>query len=185
MVADLVGDHIRPGEVARRAQPALHVAVEAQVEVHPLVCRAVERADGGGGVATAGGDRVAVEHDLGPVEGLALRGEEFLPGVQRAREDVGAEIPQVALRILRGRDAATVRGRSLRRLPERVVHGECSTGPGAARQHLEQEEHDHPRHAEAARERDAGTQAAAGSHATATGVDQIRAAPSFATPAHP
>ena len=48
MMADLVGDHLRPGEVPRRVQLAAHVLLEAQIEVDALVGWAVERPDGGG-----------------------------------------------------------------------------------------------------------------------------------------
>ncbi len=55
VVADLVGDHVGPGEVAGGAELALHVLVEAEVEVDALVGGAVERPDGGGGAAAAAG----------------------------------------------------------------------------------------------------------------------------------
>ena len=55
VVAVLVGDDVRLGEVAaRRAELALqHVVEERRVEVDPLVVRAVERALAGGRLAAA------------------------------------------------------------------------------------------------------------------------------------
>ena len=37
VVAELVGDHVRPGEVARRVELAAHVLVEAEVEIDARV----------------------------------------------------------------------------------------------------------------------------------------------------
>ena len=47
MVAELVGEHVGLGEVARRAEPRAQLAEEAEVEVDRLIGRAVERAGGG------------------------------------------------------------------------------------------------------------------------------------------
>ena len=55
----------RPSEVARRAELALHVAEEAQVEVDALVARAVERADRGAGRAAGRATPLAVEVERG------------------------------------------------------------------------------------------------------------------------
>src|SRR5258706_13294658 len=43
VVADLVREHVRLGEVAGRAEPRPQLAVEREIDVDPLVARAIER----------------------------------------------------------------------------------------------------------------------------------------------
>ena len=45
-MADLVRDHVRLGEVAGRAEAFAQFLIKAEVDVHFLVRRAVERAHG-------------------------------------------------------------------------------------------------------------------------------------------
>jgi len=44
MVADLMRDHVRLGEIARRVKAVLQIAIEREIHVELLVVRAVERA---------------------------------------------------------------------------------------------------------------------------------------------
>ena len=57
MVAVLVGDHVRRGELALGAEAAGQLVVERQVDVDLAVGGAVERPDTGVGLAAAGVDR--------------------------------------------------------------------------------------------------------------------------------
>jgi hypothetical protein len=112
-MADLVGDHASPREIAARPELALHVPVEGEIEIDALVGRAVEGAHGGRGVAASGGDGVAVENELGAVVALIRASEGLRPGVLRLGEDVGAEVAQVALGILGRGDARASEGKPL------------------------------------------------------------------------
>src|SRR5574343_1132685 len=62
VVAQLVGDHVGLGEVARRAEAALEGFVEAQIDVHLLVGRAVERPHGRLARAAGRGRGAAKQH---------------------------------------------------------------------------------------------------------------------------
>ena len=66
VVAVLVGQHVRLGELARRRRTGWQqLVVERQVDVDQVVLRAVERTDAGVGLAAAGVDRLAEEDGLG------------------------------------------------------------------------------------------------------------------------
>ena len=54
-MAHLVRHHVGPGEVAGGVQLLLHVLVEGEVEVDPVVGGAVEGANGRGGTAATAG----------------------------------------------------------------------------------------------------------------------------------
>ena len=97
VVADLVGDDVGIGELARRLELLRQHPVEAEVDVDRLVVRAVERA-GGGLAGAAGGRRRAVEHhELGrPVLRAALA-EDLLPDVLGAGKDHRGEAPALVL----------------------------------------------------------------------------------------
>ena len=56
VVAVLVGQHVRLGELALGAELVGELLVEGQVDVDLVVGRAVERADAGVGLAAAGVD---------------------------------------------------------------------------------------------------------------------------------
>ena len=78
VVAVLVRDHVRLGRIpALSAELTLqHAVEEAVVEVDHLVCRAVERADSGGGRSAAGGGPAAEDLRLRRhVAGVRLRPE--------------------------------------------------------------------------------------------------------------
>ena len=111
MVADLVGDHVGPGEVAGGAELARHVVVEGEVEVDALVGRAVERPDRRGRAAAAVGlHGTVVDDELRPLVGVAVLLEAPVPGLLGVVEDVVGELEQVALGVLVGRDRALVLG---------------------------------------------------------------------------
>ena len=182
VVAHLVRDHVGPGEVAGRAELALHVAVEGQVEVDALVGGAVERTDGGAGVPAAGGHGVAVEHHLGALIALARALERGGPGVLGIGEDVGAEVAQVALGVLSRGDAGGVGGRG-RLAGEARVHAEPGhAAAAAAAQQGDQEDDDHAHHARAAAD-PAHRQARARAHSAPARVDHVTAT-AAAFPAH-
>src|SRR5206468_4025375 len=88
VVADLVRDDVRPREIARSAEVALHLAIERQVEVHTLIGRAVERPGLRRLLAAPRADRAVVEHELGVLVGAPGVAEGRLPGALRVGEDV-------------------------------------------------------------------------------------------------
>src|SRR5215211_852981 len=109
-MADLVGDHVRPGEIPRRVQLAAHVLVEAQIEVDAPVGWAVERADGGGRrPAAVGAHRVRVQVELRVLVALPVLAEYGGPRVLDVVEDVGGEVLEITLWILLRRDADGIR----------------------------------------------------------------------------
>ena len=108
-MADLVRDHICPGEVAGRAELAAHVLIEGEVEVDALVGRAVEGPDRRGRPAAAlGAHGAVIDDELGAVVGLAVLLEGAGPGLLGVVEDVVGELVQLALGILVGRDRLLV-----------------------------------------------------------------------------
>src|SRR5215207_6319063 len=161
VVADLVRDHVRPGEVAARLQLALHVAVEREVQVDIPVFRAVERTDGGSRRPAAGVDALAVEHELCARVVAALVGERALPGRLDVVEHVGGELLQVPLRVLTGRDRLAAR-----RARRGVEAGGDVESAGVAAQELDRDEDDHAHDPQAAadRQRRAAAAAAAAAH---------------------
>ena len=58
VVPELVGEHVRLREIARRAEPLLQLVEEAEIEVDPLVERTVERTHHRLGGAAPGISRV-------------------------------------------------------------------------------------------------------------------------------
>ena len=115
-MADLVGDHVRGGEVPGRPEAARELVEEGEVEVHLVVRRAVER-PGLRTEAVPQPDCVAVENDDDRRARVLLVGprEELLPRVLRV---LGDELRELEDRVLGGRRAA-------RRCPPR--------GPGRSR----------------------------------------------------
>src|SRR4029078_12829123 len=93
-----------------RPELRLHVAIEDEVQVDPLVLRAVEGSDRGGGDAAARRDPVAVEDELGVPIRPPLPLERVLPRRLGAGEDEGAEVLEVAIRVLPRGDAAPLAG---------------------------------------------------------------------------
>ena len=81
VVTDLMGDDVRVGEVAIRADLFLHVHKEGEVDIDGLVSRAVERTHGGGGVAAARLHSVGEQHQLRGLVGLADLAELFRPDI--------------------------------------------------------------------------------------------------------
>ena len=172
MVADLVRDHVRPREVALRAEALCHVAVEAQVEIHVLVGGTVERADGRGRITAAGRYAVPIQHELGALVGTAGILERALPRPLGVGEDVGAEVLEVALGILGGRDLvrAGVSGR-VHSVAELVVDVE-GRARAASAEHLDREVDQQPDQADSSADSySTGTRAAA--RARAAPVDHV------------
>src|SRR5215207_3612796 len=176
VVADLVRDHVRPCEVAAGLEPALHVAVEGEVEVYVIVGRAVERTDRGARRAAASVYAVPVEHQLGPPVILALLGERALPGRLGAVEDVGGEVLEIPLGVLVRRDRLA--GRRARR---GVEAGRDVEAARATAQELDRDEHDHAHDAEPAADRK--RRATTATTAAAAHVDHVSRR-SSASPAH-
>ena len=87
-MADLVRDHVRRGEVARRAEAPRELLEEREVEVHLVVGRAVERARSATDAGAAPGLRAAREGDDRRARVLPVgRGEELRPRVLRVLGD--------------------------------------------------------------------------------------------------
>ncbi len=96
-MADLVRDHIGLGEVAWRAEAVLQIVIEAEVDVHFPIERAVERSHGGLGHPAGGIDR-AREQDEGRVPILpAHLLEQRCPGVLGVGEHDRHEIGELVL----------------------------------------------------------------------------------------
>src|SRR5262249_4445223 len=105
VVADLVGDHVGPRELAWGVQLALHVAVEGQVDVHPAVAGAVERPDRGAGHAAGRLDLPAEQDEDGLLVAAAHAAEEFVPDDLRVVED---DLGEMGLLLLLGIDRPLV-----------------------------------------------------------------------------
>ena len=82
MMADLVGDHVGLGELARGLEPLRELLVEGQVDVELLVGGAVERSDRGAGRAAALGPHLVAEQDE----------SRFSILLARLREDLGPDV---------------------------------------------------------------------------------------------
>src|SRR4029077_6241916 len=78
VMADLVRDHVRAGEVSRASKSIGELVEERQVEIALSVLRTVERAGGRLRRATRGVEGVAEEHDP---RSLVSRAEKCRPGV--------------------------------------------------------------------------------------------------------
>ena len=114
MVADLVGDHIGLGELARRAEPVGKLAEEAEVDVDPVVARAIERPHRRLAAAAGGLGGAVVGHEDG---GLILEAPALElppPDVLGRAEDLGREMHQRIVRSRLGR-ALEAAVRTLRR----------------------------------------------------------------------
>jgi len=97
LVADLVGDHVGLGEIARRVEPVAQLPVEREVDVHAAVTRAVERAHGPLGEATCGlygaGEQDELRVFVGAVQLLAEHAGPRVLGVgQHHRDEVRLRI---------------------------------------------------------------------------------------------
>ena len=97
MVTHLVGDDVGPGELAGRAHPA-QLVEEAEVQVHALVGRAVERPHRALGHAARRLHRVLEQRQPGGlVLDAGLLGEHHAPGVLGAGEDHADELALLLL----------------------------------------------------------------------------------------
>ena len=149
-----MGDHVGPGEVARRRELVGHLLVEAQVEVDALIGGAVEGADGRGGAAAAVGvDGVAVEDQLGVLVRFSIAPECPLPRALGVGEHVGRELLDMALRVLRRRNP--LRGRLAGRLHAGAeARGDIEASPVSAEKHLNRDVDEQAHDPEPARERE-------------------------------
>ena len=91
-MTDLVRHHVGAGEFALRAEPAAQFIEEAEIEVHLLVGRAVERTHRRLGRAAAGAGHVPEQHQLRlPVLGAGFA-EHRIPDIFRIGEDDADEV---------------------------------------------------------------------------------------------
>src|SRR4029450_3516518 len=63
VMADLVRDDVRLREVARSTEPPVELAEETQIEIHPLIARAVKRSGGRPRLATCRVHSVREQHE--------------------------------------------------------------------------------------------------------------------------
>ena len=113
-MADFMGNHIGLGKIAGRAKALLQFAEERQVDIHPLIARAIERPDRRVGEA-AGGVHPAAKQHQGRVLVLAIGAlEDFAPGVLGIAEYRANEL---RLLIIAGRCG------TLRRADRAALHG--------------------------------------------------------------
>ena len=163
VVAELVGDDVRLGEVARGAEALLQLAEEAEVEVDLAVDGAVEGARRGGrAAAPLRAHAAAEEHEPGRLVLPAGRAELLVPRVLDVVHHEGDEVAQVRLRI--GAALHDVLGRRRRGLEgvEARADLEAVAAPAAEKHHQQRDDHaDDPRPADAAADLAAGDHAAA------------------------
>ncbi len=98
VVAHLVRDHVGLGEIARRAEAVLQLAIEGQVDVDAMVIGTIERTHRRLREAARGLHRAGEEHELRIlVVAPELLLEDRAPGVLRVREDDGHELRHLVL----------------------------------------------------------------------------------------
>ena len=81
MVAHLVGDDVGLGEVAGGAEAAVQLVEEGEVEVDPLIGRAIKRPHRRRAEAAGRLHGVGEQHQPGLLVGPARRREDPVPGV--------------------------------------------------------------------------------------------------------
>ena len=94
VVADLVRDDVRLGEVAGRTDLVAQVTVERQIDVDLAIAGTIEGADGRFGEAAGRLDRPAEQHEMRRLILPAHLAEELGPRVFGVGEDHRDEIPQ-------------------------------------------------------------------------------------------
>ncbi len=115
MVPDLVCDHVRSGEVSRRAKAPRQLLEEREIEVHLVIGRAVER-PGGPRCGPAAAHRARREdHDRRAGVPLARLLEDLRPHVLRVARHELRELERVALRRCRPAGALVSRSGARRR----------------------------------------------------------------------
>ena len=97
VVADLVGHHVGPGEVAAGAHAPGKVVEERRVDEYPLVRRAVERPHGRLGEAASGLHGSVEQHELRLPVGAAHLRKPGGPDVLGVGEHHGHELPRLGL----------------------------------------------------------------------------------------
>ena len=123
MMADLVRDHVRLGEIARRAEAALHVVEERGVEIDALVVGAIERPHRGLAGAARGARAAGVEHQARGAIARARRLEDVTPYVLGGSEDLRDELARrIGRHAFARRGLAGARRRRLLRCIQRVEH---------------------------------------------------------------
>jgi len=86
-----VGDHVGLGEVARRVEAALQLLVEAEVDIHLLIGRAVERPHRRLAHAAGRAGRAGEQHQRRVDVLLAVGAEDLPPGVLGLGQHVADE----------------------------------------------------------------------------------------------
>src|SRR5829696_2574973 len=113
VMADLMGDHVGLRELAGHAKAALQVVEEGEVEIDPLVGRAIERSHRRLADAAFGARGVAVEHQLGlailPAELPEGGRPDVLGALQHARHELGFGVAGGLLGLLAGGGPAGLR----------------------------------------------------------------------------
>src|ERR671931_472904 len=98
MVPDLMRDHVRLREIARRVKAVLQIAIERKIDVELLVVRAVERAHRRLSHA-AGRARETVVEDKRRRPVLRARAlEDLAPHILGAAEHLGDELAKLVVR---------------------------------------------------------------------------------------
>src|SRR3954468_8931549 len=150
VVPDLVGEHVGLREVARRLEPPVELVEEAEVDIDPLVERAVEGAGLRAGEPAAGVDLPAEEHELRLLVGLAGRLKLLAPEPLSVVEDERDELDLVLLvRALRHRGLARPALGHLREGASRPRHVEATAATSLDDEEVDDDRDDHPDHAAA------------------------------------
>src|SRR5690606_20602640 len=93
VVSNFVGDHVGLGEVARRIQFSRQLIEEAQIQVDPLIGRAVERAHGRLTGTAGSASEVGKQHQGGRRVSAATGSlKQGLPCVLGIGKDFGSEL---------------------------------------------------------------------------------------------
>src|SRR5256885_13331413 len=92
MMSQLVRENVRFREVAGRAEAALQLIIEAEIDIHPLVERTVERSHRRLGRSTPGLRHVAEENELRVLVGHMPIAENRTPSVLHVIEHVRDEL---------------------------------------------------------------------------------------------
>ncbi len=122
VMTDLVGDHIRLGEVTGRTEAIGQLVVEPEIDVDLLIVgsRAVERADRRRGVAATGVDRIVEDHQAGGLVLATDLGEVLVPGLLDVEHQELHELHGVGIGIGDGSAGRTVGADLAARLVEPV-----------------------------------------------------------------
>ena len=95
VMPDFMRDDVRLREVAGRAEPALQILIEGQVDVDLAIAGTIERPDRGLGETARRLHGAREEHERGLLVGLSARGEDGAPRVLGIREHERDELAQL------------------------------------------------------------------------------------------